>query len=66
MIGSYHRHHRKSLNDDFWEELRLTINEIKISNKHIIVCGGFNYNLLHHEHNEYVNEFVNMTYLNFL
>ena len=50
----------------FWKKLRLTINEIKRSNKYIIVYWDVNYNLLHHKHNQHVNEFVNIMYSNFL
>ena len=66
MIGCYYRHPRKTSNDDFLEKLRQTINKIKISNKYIIICGDFNYNLLHYEHNKYVNEFISKMFSNFL
>ena len=66
LIGCYYRHPRKTSNDIFLEKLRQTINKIKRFNKYIIFCGDFNHDLLHHEHNQYVNEFVNVMYSNFL
>ena len=66
LIGCYYRHPRKTSNDIFLEKLRQTINKIKRFNKYIIFCGEFNHDLLHHEHNQYVNEFVNVMYSNFL
>ena len=66
MIVCYYRHPRESSNDVLLGKLRQTINKIKRSKKYIVVCGDFNYNLLHHEHNEYVNELVDIMYSNFL
>ena len=61
LIGCYYRHLRKSSNDVFLEKLRQTIYKVKRSNKYIIVRGDFNLlHLLHLEHNEYVNDFVNI------
>ena len=65
LMGCYYRHPRKTSDDVFLEKLGQSINKIKRSDKYIIVCGYLNYNLLHHELNQYVNEFVNM-YSNFL
>ena len=47
-------------------QLKITLTKIKNRNKHIIIWGDFNYNLLNHENNEYVGEFLNIMYLNFL
>ena len=66
LTGCYYRRPGKSSNDVFPEKLRQIVNKNKRSNKYIIICGDFNYNLLHHKHNEYVNEFVNIMYPNFL
>ena len=46
LIGCYYRHSRKFSNEVFLEKKKLPTNNL-------IVCGDFNYNLLHHEHNEF-------------
>ena len=56
IVGVFYRHPRK--NSRFVENLKATLNKIKNRNKHIIICGDFNYDLLNYEYNEYINEFL--------
>ena len=48
------------------ENLKVTLNKIKKINKHIILCGDFNHDLLKYEHNEYINEFIDTISSHFL
>ena len=44
----------------FTEKLKDTLSKLrKANNKHILICGNFNYNLLNYEHNEYIGNFLN-------
>ena len=57
------------IHQKFLEQLKATLTKIIIKKnrgKQIILCGDFNYNLLSHENGEYVGEFPNIMYLNFL
>ena len=54
-----YRHPKKSYRDEFVENLKATLNKIKSKNKHIIICGDFNYNISKYEYNEHINEFLN-------
>ena len=58
IAGVFYRHPRKNSGDEFVENLKVTLNKIKKRNKHIIMCGDFNHDLLKYEHNEYINEFL--------
>ena len=66
IAGVFYRHPRKNSGGDFVENLKVTLNKVKKINKHIIICGDFNHNLLKHEHNEYINEFLNTVSSHFL
>ena len=48
----FYRYHRKNSEDEFVKNLRPTLKKIKNRNKHIIICGDFNYDLSKSEHNE--------------
>ena len=66
IVGVFYRYPRKNSGDEFVENLKPTLNKIKNRNKHIIICGDFNYDLLKYEHNIYINEFLNTMSSNFL
>ena len=55
-----------SSNEIFLEKLNQNLQKIKNLNKHILICGDFNYHLLRHEQIPCVNEFLNTMYSNFL
>ena len=63
----FYRHPRKNSGDEFVENLKVTLSKIKKKkNKHIIICGDFNHDLLKYKHNEYINEFLDTISSNFL
>ena len=66
IAGVFYNHPRKNSGDEFVEYLKATPNKIKNRNKHIIIGGDFNYDLLKYEHNKYINEFLNTMSSNFL
>ena len=44
----------------FTEKLKDALSKLrKANNKHTLICGNFNYNLLNYEHNEYIGNFLN-------
>ena len=50
IIGCYYRHPIKTSNGMFIEKLKDTLSKLrKTNNKHIVICGDFNYNLLNYE-----------------
>ena len=59
---------KKSSNEIFLEKLKQNLQKIlkKEEDKHILICGDFNYGLLRHEQVQYLNEFLNTIYSNFL
>ena len=61
LIGVYYRHPKKNSDGEFFKNLKYTLNKVKNKNKHIVICGDFNYDLLKHEFNAHINEFINMS-----
>lgn len=55
IAGVFYRHPRKNSGNGFMENLKATLSKIKNSNKHIIICGDLDYDLLKHEFNKYIN-----------
>ena len=65
IIGVYYRYPKKNSNDIFNIKLDGTINNFRGSNKIKIICGDSNYNLLNHEYNNYIKNFVDIIYSHF-
>ena len=65
IIGVYYRHPKKNSNDIFNIKLDGTIKKIKDNNKTKIICGDFNYNLLNHEYNSHIKNFIDIMYSHF-
>ena len=66
LTGTFYRHSKKHSDKNFSEDLKSTLRKIKNRNKHIIICGDFNYDLLKHEYNDHINELLNTMTSNFL
>ena len=63
----HNRHPKKASNGMFIEKLKDTLSKLKkANNKHILICGDFNYNLLNYEHNKYIGNFLNTMNSNLL
>ena len=60
LTGTFYRHPKNT------EDLKSILRKIKNRNKHIIICGDFNYDLLKHEYNDHINKFLNTMTSNFL
>ena len=65
IIGIYYRHSKKNSNNILNIKLDGTIKKIKDNHKTKIICGDFNYNLLNHEYNNHIKNFIDMMYSNF-
>ena len=48
------------------KSLKDTLNKVENRNKLIVICGDFNYDLLKHEFNKHINEFINIMSSSFL
>ena len=66
IIGCYYRHPKKTSNGMFIEKLTDTLSKPRNANKHILICGDFNYNLLNCEHKNYICNFLNTVNSNLL
>ena len=66
LIGVCYCHPKRSSNKIFLEKLNQNLQKIKNLNKHVLICGDFNYDLLRHEQIPNVNKFLNTMYSNFL
>ena len=66
LIGTHYRHPKKHSDHKFNEDLKSTLHKIKKGNKYIVICGDFNYDLLKHEYNDHINEFLNTITSTFL
>ena len=66
IIGCYYKHPKKPSNNKFLEQLKIPLTKIKNWNEYIIVCSDFNYNLLNHQNDEHVDEFLNIIISHFL
>ena len=64
IIASIYRHPRKN-DGPFLDYLKTTLNSLKKENKLIFLSGDFNYNLLNHEKNKEVNEFLDILFSSF-
>ena len=49
LIGGYYRHPKKSSNKIILEKLNQNLQKTKNVNKHVLICGVFNYDILRHE-----------------
>ena len=61
LVGVMYRHPRKASDSTFLKYLEKTLDLISKENKKIVMMGDFNYNLLQHETNKYVKDFVYLT-----
>ena len=67
IIGCYYRHPKKPSNGIFIKKLNDTLRKLrKANNKHVLICGDINYNLLNYKHNEYIRNFLNTMNSNLL
>ena len=66
IIGCYYKHPKKTSNGIFIEKLKDTLSKLRKADKHILICGDFNYNLLNYEHSKYVGNFLNTMNSNLL
>ena len=67
LIDVCYRHSKKLSNEIFLEKLKQNVKKIiKNLNKHVLISGNCNYDLLRHEQVPHVNEFLNTMYSNFL
>ena len=51
---------KKNSDGEFLKNLKDILNKVKNRNKHIVICSDFNYDLLKHEFNANINEFINI------
>ena len=51
---------KKNPDGEFLKNLKDILNKVKNRNKHIAICSDFNYDLLKHEFNANINEFINI------
>ena len=58
LIFVYYRHPKRSSNEIFLEKLNQNLHKIKNVNKHVLVSGDFDYDLLRHWQAPYVNEWI--------
>ena len=58
LIFVYYWHPKRSSNEIFLEKLNQNLHKIKNVNKHVLVSGDFNYDLLRHWQAPYVNEWI--------
>ena len=66
ITGCYYKHPKKPFNNKLLEQLKIPLTKIKNWNRYKIVCSDFNYNLLNHQNDECVDEFLNIIYSHFL
>ena len=59
IVASIYRHPSKN-DTPFLEYLEKTLNDIKKENKYIMITGDFNFNLLKHDKNKLINEFLDI------
>ena len=64
IVGPIYRHPRKS-DTQFQMYLNETFNKIRNKNKLMTIVGDFNYNLLNHETDTQVNDFIQIMLSNF-
>ena len=57
-MGVVYRYDQKNSDGKFLKNQKDTLNKVKNRNKHIVIGGGFNYDLLKHEFNAHINEFI--------
>ena len=57
---------KKTSNNVFLKKLRDSLNKITNGNKTVIIAENFNYDVVKHEHNKYINDFLNLMYWNLL
>ena len=66
LLGVYYRHPIKNSADIFVEKLKDTLTLLRNCNKITMISGGFNYDILKHQHNSLISELLNIRYTNFL
>ena len=66
VIGVIYRNPHKQKHHKFNTYLQETLTKQKNNNKKIFICGDFNYDLLKHETNIHVGNFLNIMFENFL
>ena len=66
ILGVCYRHPKKNSNNIFIEKLKIILQRIKNNNKIVVITGDFNYDILKYEHNNIINDFINLMYSHFL